>query len=257
MEADVEAYRLEEQVYQQNYSFIQELQHLTFSADEVTLDAGCGTGVLSRYLVEHFNVKHIDALDFSDLRLQQAKMLLNSRTGQSIHFHRQDITSLEPEFYNHYDTVISRFVIEHLQQPQKAVNEMVKCLKPGGRLIISELDGVFLNLYSENETFQEYMAEFIQKIKFDPLIGRKVPSMMKRAGLMKIQWEATLAPCQGPSLVEEVENSQKRFAALKPFLLEIFGESKAASFRDIYLQELQKEENTLVFTKYVCVGLKP
>jgi ubiquinone/menaquinone biosynthesis C-methylase UbiE len=256
MEATIEAARLEEQVFQINYSIAKELKNIQFTEDEVVLDAGCGTGVLSRQLVDGFGVKKIDAIDCSDLRLKQGQDLLNERTRSSITFHRQDLTKIDPQFYGKYDTVICRFVIEHMNAPDQAMRELQKCLKSGGRLIISELDGVFANLYTENVKLTQYLDEFLKKVSFDLFIGRKVPNMMKRIGLEKITWEATLAPCTGKSLEEEVINTEKRFAALGPFLADLFGSGRDEEFKKLYLQEMRKTENTLVFTKYTCVGIK-
>ena len=52
MESIVEASRLEEQAYCGNYSIETEFRDFRFDPDEVVMDAGCGTGVLSRYIVE-------------------------------------------------------------------------------------------------------------------------------------------------------------------------------------------------------------
>ena len=254
MEAAIEASRLEEQARQSNYSLEEELGKLHFSAGEVVMDAGCGTGLLSRYLVDRFSVGHIDALDYSELRLQQAKNLLNPEKHQGIQFHRQDLSKLDPQFHGKYDTVICRFVVQHVENASVVIRELVKALKPGGRLIITESDGVFVNLYSPHEVLNKYMDEFLQKIPFDLHVGRKVPSLMKTLGLNEIQWEATLLSCQGKALQEEIENTEKRFAAATEMLAKLFGQARSEEFRDLYLQEMKKTENTLVFTRFVCVG---
>lgn len=257
MEAAIEASRLEEQVFQTNYSIVDELKGFRFKPDERVMDAGCGTGVLSRYLVEHFGVRSVDALDVSDLRLKQASKLLGPATRDAIRFHRQDLDLLDSRFHGRYDTVICRFVIEHAEAPERILAELRKALRPGGRLIVIELDGVFINLHSANAKLNRFMTKLRKHLTFDLEIGRKVPGMLKRAGFSGIEWDARLLACRGESLREEYGNTVKRFAGINAFLLKLFKtQAKCDEFRALYLEEMLKEENTCVFTKYVVSGVK-
>jgi ubiquinone/menaquinone biosynthesis C-methylase UbiE len=255
MEAEVEAVRLEEQAYQTNYSISEELQALQFASGERVMDAGCGTGVLCRYLASHYGVRSIDGLDFSDLRIEQARKLLKAAEKSSIRFHRQDLTRIDPSFHGQFDTVISRYVIEHVEDPLAVLQQLKKSLKEGGRLIIIEMDGVFLNLYSPSEKFNSYMREFRNKVKFDLEIGRKVPALMSAAGFADVQWQAKLLTCQGPSLEEERQNTMKRFSATAEFLEKLFeSRERAREFTRLYLEELTRPENTMAFSKWICTG---
>ena len=255
LESAAEASRLEEQAYRDNYSIENEFRNFSFDPDERVMDAGCGTGVLSRYLVEHFGVKHVEALDYSDLRLKQARDLLKGKSKKAIHFMQQDLSQLDPRFYGKYDTVICRYVIEHMAEPLLALQGLQKALKKNGRLIVVELDGVFTNLYSENVLFNHYLEEFKRKIHFDLNIGKKVPNYLKRVGLSHIEWDVTLIKCQGKTLQEERENTVQRFRSLRDFFTEIFGQAeKSDEFMQLYLEEMGRPENTLVFNKYICTG---
>lgn len=255
MEATVEASRLEEQVFQSNYSISAEMQRFAFKPKDLVLDAGCGTGVLARYLVESMGVQHVDAIDGSDLRLRQAADLCQGTTGKKIQFQQQDLNQIGPQFHGKYDTVICRYVIEHMPDPLHALKQLKSTLKKSGRLIVFDLDGVFVNLYSPHPEFQAAMNTIKQKVKFDLEIGRKLPSYFQQVGFSNVQWEAELLSCQGHRLVEERDNTEKRFIALAPFLTELLGSAeKFESFKDLYLSEMMKPENTLVFTKYICSG---
>lgn len=255
LEAAIEAARLEEQAYRGNYSIETEFSNLSFDPSEIVMDAGCGTGVLSRYLYDHFKVEHIDALDYSELRLKQAKNLLKGPAKRAIHFHQQNLNDLDPKFYGKYDTVICRYVIEHMETPIQTLENLRKALKKNGRLIIVELDGVFINLYSDHTKLNSYLDELKRKMRFDMNIGKKVPNYLKHIGLSKIEWSVSLIDCQGKNMVEERENTEKRFVALKDYLIGIFGDQKRSEeFQRLYLEEMDKPENTLVFTKYICIG---
>lgn len=253
LEATIEASRLEEQVFQDNYSIHREMDRFSFNFNEVVLDAGCGTGVLSRYLVEHFNIQQIDAIDASDLRLKQASEFLKKLGKQNIKFYRQDLSKLDEQFYNKYDTVICRYVLEHVEKPDLVLLELKKALKKNGRIILFDLDGVFVNLYSENKILNKYMTELKESIRFDLEIGRKLPVYLKQAGFSQIQWDVELLSCKNGALHEEKKNTEKRFIALEQFLTDVLGSSQRfEEFRQLYLDEMRKPENTLVFTKYIC-----
>lgn len=257
MEARIEAERLEEQVHQGNYSLEEEFADLQFKPDERVMDAGCGTGVLARFLARRYGVQEIDGLDFSDLRIRQARELLDPDLKETIRFHQQDLARLDARFHGGYDAVISRFVIEHVPEPEGMLVELRKALKPGGRLIVIEMDGVFLNLSSENPVFKAYMKELESKFSFDLRIGRRVPALMKRAGFSRIDWNPSLLVCKGERLVEEKVNTEKRFSAVAPFLTEVLGSiERFEDFRRLYLEEMLVEGNTLVFSKFVCSGIR-
>jgi len=251
----VEAKRLEEQVHQINYSLIDELNHFHFEKNEYVLDAGCGTGVLSRHLVNHFGIRNIDSFDFSDMRIEQGRRLLNQHEKAAIHFYRQDLNQIDPQFHQKYDTVICRYVVEYASDPLHLITELKKTLKPGGRLIIIELDGVFVNLYSANHRLNEYLKELKQTLPFDLEIGRKIPSLMKEAGFMSLEWDATLLSCKGKALEEEYQNNVIRFSAVGNRIASLLGSlERGEEFRKLYLEEMKKDTSTSVFTKYICIG---
>ncbi|MFN8369531.1 MAG: class I SAM-dependent methyltransferase [Bacteriovoracaceae bacterium] len=130
MEATIEASRLEEQVFQYNYSLKKELSRYNFDQNHLVLDAGCGTGVLSRYLVTEFGIKSVFAFDYSDLRLKQAANFIKSdKERASIQFVQQNISRIDPEYYNKFDVVIARYVIEHVENATHVVSELKKTLK--------------------------------------------------------------------------------------------------------------------------------
>jgi ubiquinone/menaquinone biosynthesis C-methylase UbiE len=257
MEAALEAERLEEQVYQSNYSIVEEMNRFQFKSDELVLDAGCGTGVLSRYLVEKLGVKQITAVDGSDLRIGQAKKLSKGEARDAISFYQQDLSHLDPKFHGKYDTVICRYVLEHCPDPIRVIGELKKALKKGGRLIVVDLDGVFINLYTANKQLNQYLEEFQKGVNFDLNIGKKLPSYFQLAGFSNIEWEAEQLCCQGNRLKEEYINTEKRLAAAAVFGAQLFGSTENfQDFTKLYLEEMMKPENTLVFTKYFCIGKK-
>lgn len=91
--------------------------------DGKILDVGCGTGIISRLYPD----KDITGVDISEgmLRYHPGKCLLGSA---------DDIPFEDASF----DAVIGRSILHHLGDPEKAVREILRVLRPGGKLVLWE-----------------------------------------------------------------------------------------------------------------------
>ena len=106
---------------------------LVFREGEKILDAGCGDGSILFAIKDHFNVSIIGA-DFSEEALVNARK--NSiRKGYPLESHKADTRDL-PFENSSLDKIFSLGVIEHLQNPSDAINELSRCLKPNGILVL-------------------------------------------------------------------------------------------------------------------------
>lgn len=92
------------------------------------LDAGCGTGWFSKGAVERGAI--VTSMDLGENLLAEVKKKCESeRIVGSI---------LEMPFPdNHFDFVVSSEVIEHTPDPEKAIREIYRVLKPGGIMVLS------------------------------------------------------------------------------------------------------------------------
>jgi ubiquinone/menaquinone biosynthesis C-methylase UbiE len=106
---------------------------LVFHPGERVLDAGCGDGSILFALKNHFDISIVGA-DFSEEALVNAGK--NSvRKGYALESHKADTRNLPFENIS-FDKIFSLGVVEHLQNPESAVNELARCLKPGGVLVL-------------------------------------------------------------------------------------------------------------------------
>ena len=97
--------------------------------DMYVLELACGTGVLSVQLA--VNVKMLEATDFSEKMIEQAKMRPQS---SRLHFSVQDATAL-PYAPGTFDAVIISNALHIMPSPEKALAEIRRVLKPVGILI--------------------------------------------------------------------------------------------------------------------------
>ncbi|MCR4622960.1 MAG: methyltransferase domain-containing protein, partial [Clostridiales bacterium] len=96
--------------------------------DEV-LECACGTGLLSAVIAP--KCRHLTATDYSVKMLQRA--VKNCAAHQNVSFGYADITSLGfPD--GAFDKVVAGNVIHLLDEPLKALNELDRVCRPGGKL---------------------------------------------------------------------------------------------------------------------------
>lgn len=98
------------------------------------LDGGVGAGDLSIALANTLRGSFsLDAFDLSSRMLNEAGRRL-SKIGVDANYHQADATRL-PFDDNQFDIVMTAHMLEHLADPALALGELVRVLKPGGRLI--------------------------------------------------------------------------------------------------------------------------
>ena len=98
---------------------------------DTVLECACGTGAISIFIAPV--CKELLATDYSVGMLKQAKNKL--KNYDNIEYKMVDITDIEAED-NYFDVVVAGNVIHLLPNPQRAMNELTRVCKDGGRLVI-------------------------------------------------------------------------------------------------------------------------
>lgn len=99
------------------------------------LDCGVGNGSLSIALASLMKgPADFHAVDTSAEMLVQAKSLMQ-HSGLDPHLQQADVMS-SPYEDQSFDVVMAAHVLEHLPDPQRALAEMVRVLKPGGMVFL-------------------------------------------------------------------------------------------------------------------------
>lgn len=111
------------------------------SKDDVVLECACGTGLLTLPMAQI--CKELIATDYSDGMLKQVQ----KKVGEYANTKIQKASILEIPFEdNKFDVVVAANVIHLLDEPEKALAEMKRVCKPGGKLIIP----TYVNKESKN-----------------------------------------------------------------------------------------------------------
>ena len=103
------------------------------------IDLGCGTGFLSLELAARGH--RVTGVDFAPAMLARAERKAAERS-LSVRFEQTDAEQL-PFAPASFDLAISRHVLWTLPHPEAAIDEWVRVLRPGGRLVV--VDGAVLD----------------------------------------------------------------------------------------------------------------
>lgn len=151
----------------------------------VLLDVGCGTGDDVRALSGPVGTTgRVVGLDFS--RALVAEAFRRSADGtEKVDFCRGDAGRL-PFREGSFDGVRSERMLQHLRDPRRAVGEMVRVLKPGGRIVDFDPDWDLLAIDSDNLPLTRKIVAFRSDSIPSGSVGRKLFALCREAGLVEV-----------------------------------------------------------------------
>jgi ArsR family transcriptional regulator len=110
-------------------------------------DLGCGTGQLSETIAPH--VRRVVAVDGSEDMLEAARKRLSDLSN--VDLRRGDLEAL-PLAAGELDAAMLSLVLHYSPDPARALAEVARVLRPGGRLLVVDM------LPHEREEYQQQMG---------------------------------------------------------------------------------------------------
>lgn len=106
------------------------------------LEVGCGNGTGTEVILELFKARHVDAFDLDDILVKKAIRRL-AKYGERVSVCQGDVTSINTVDAS-YDAVFDFAIIHHVPDWERALKEVYRVLKPGGRFYAEEVFDKFI-----------------------------------------------------------------------------------------------------------------
>ena len=168
------------------------LEKIRLKKGDRVLDVGSGLGQFSRLMAKTTQVAVL-GIEKSPEQLNKSRMLSLNTSQDNLTIFREGSAydlPLEGQEWASFDVVHCRFVLEHLKHPEKAVAQMAKAVRPGGRIVLADDDHDICRLYPEPSGFQHLWQAYIRaydRMGTDPFIGRRLVSLLRNAGATQVR----------------------------------------------------------------------
>lgn len=193
------------------------LHHDTrYPAGSTVLEAGCGVGAQTVILSRNSPGASITSVDISPDSLRQARAAVESEGIASVTFRQADIFNL-PFADGSFDHVFLCFVLEHLREPERALQELRRVLKTGGSITVIEGDHGSAFFHPESREARQTiqcLVDLQARAGGNSLIGRQLFPLLSGVGFREVRVSPRFvyADSSRPSLVEGF--TRKTFIAM-------------------------------------------
>jgi len=150
------------------------------------LDIGCGTGddVLALAELVGPNGKAV-GIDNSKSLIEEANQRLK-QTQFPVEFRVGDVNKLDLED-NTFDGCRADRVFMHLRDRQRALSEMIRVTRPGGRIVVCETDWDTLIVEApDRDLTRKIIDNYVENLVLNPWSGRELYKLLQQAGLENV-----------------------------------------------------------------------
>lgn len=160
------------------------LRHVEVANHTVILDAGCGSGSMTRLLAARNPGATVVGLDAEPAYVAYARTLAAKEGLANASFQEGDIQRL-PFDDAAFDLVWSKYVVYFLPRPEDAIKEFRRVTKPGGRVVVVLNYGPGCTLDPEDVELHQ-MWDRVVGCLLNASLAAKLPTMLMRAGFVNI-----------------------------------------------------------------------
>jgi ubiquinone/menaquinone biosynthesis C-methylase UbiE len=165
------------------------LREMALGGGEMVLDVGCGLGQLARDIARRVRPRGaVIGVERSTEQLAQARRLAD-RAGEGglVEFREGEATRvpLQEKEWGTFDIAHARYLLEHVPDPVAVVREMVRAVRPGGRIVLEDDAHDIHRLWPEPPGFSRLWSAYMRtydRAGSDACVGHSLVSLLVQAG---------------------------------------------------------------------------
>ena len=157
------------------------------------LELGSGPGFITEQLLELYPSSHITCMEIDPDLAVPAEQYLQDRGLQGRYTIVQgDLMKMAfPD--DAFDFAFARLVFQHLRDPRGAMEEIHRVLKPGGKLVINDIDVGLGEIYgprdAEADAIEQKLHDGREERGGNPRIGRQLWRLLGATGYVNMDLE--------------------------------------------------------------------
>jgi SAM-dependent methyltransferase len=170
------------------------LAELALRPGERVLDVGSGLGQLTRGMARQVGpAGRVIGVERSPEQLAEARRLAaDAGEGEAVEFRAGDALALplRDNEWGTFDVAHARFVLEHVTDPLGVVRQMVRAVRPGGRIVLADDGHDTFRLWPEPPGFGRLWACYMRtydRVGNDPLVGHRLVALLHQAGAAPVR----------------------------------------------------------------------
>lgn len=157
---------------------------------QVVYDIGCGAGHMTAYIASIVGPEgHVYAVDSSASQLEIAKKRIEGEGLKNITFIQASILDVLDLKAPLADLVYARCLLMHLNNPEKAVKNMMTILKPGGALALQEPITSSCYVAGDKNLLQGFVKVLLalgEHLNVDYDMGLRLMSLVEKQGFKEV-----------------------------------------------------------------------
>jgi SAM-dependent methyltransferase len=165
------------------------LELLGLSSGDRVLDVGCGSGVVTREIAKRVAPRgRVMGLDASPALLRVARQYAaDAALDELVEFQAGDCRQM-PFADGSFDVTFAATVLAHVPEAGRALAEMVRVTRVGGRIGVFDFDGdCFLIAHPDRHLTRRIVAAQCDHSAVNGLLVRELPGLLGALGVLDVQ----------------------------------------------------------------------